>query len=358
MKQILTYAWLGFLGGIVFFMMLLSFQNATYGQITWTRISNNGIRNNTWIQSDNSGNLYSASNGGGFAKSRDHGVTWRPFNSGSSSPCHVAIGLNDIGEIISGSMHDINITACGRKDPHDFLRLVRNGNTWTPVKPPPGTNPIFEITFAVSDSTTLAGGSGVLPFFSTTHGASWRKPTIPPPFPICGEKLGLAVSPNDTVSVALADCAPYFSTDRGVTWAVYPQGNPFPIPPFEDNFNYTLPDGSIMQSWSGGTLGRTYCYGPQPPPNGSWTRCATGIRIPNGFTSCVTGKTGVVICHQSGLRGRGCGIYSTIDNAKNWILATKGLPFNRLNAPCGYPLISHICIDPRGFVYALGQGGN
>jgi hypothetical protein len=161
------------------------------------------------------------------------------------------------------------------------------------------------------------------------------------------------------VSLTLAACAPYYSTDGGVNWTVFPQGFPYTGPP-KDNSNYTLPNGTYIDSFGNNSVGLTFCYGPQPPPNGTWTKCSSGIPS-NGIAGFITTKFGGnVIGMLAGLPGSlGCGFVQTANNASTWTTANNGLPFTSGQpSNCGYPNFFGITTDNRGFVYAIEGGGN
>jgi len=140
----------------------------------WVLSGNTGMTGNVYIISDPRGYLYAASNDGtgGFARSTNGGVTWSPFNSGSPTPCHWGMGLNDLGEVMAGYLPNNNVTACNTSQKHYLLRLVRNGNTWTATNyPATGPAMAFVIAFGVAgNGNVIAAGSGGL-YYSTTMGA-------------------------------------------------------------------------------------------------------------------------------------------------------------------------------------------
>ena len=321
----------------------------------WVLAGNTGMTGNVYIISDPRGYLYAASNDGtgGFATSTNGGVTWSPFNSGSPTPCHWGMGLNDLGEVMAGYLPNNNVIACNTSQKHYLLRLVGNGNTWTATNYP-ATDPVmaFVIAFGVAgNGNVIAAGSGGL-YYSTDHGSTWNQPTTAPPVATCGEKLSLSTSSNGTISVSTADCTDYYSTDGGVNWTAFPQGIPFQG--FQDNTNFLAPNGMLLDSWDGGH--GTYCYGPQPPPNGNWSTCDTGLDIRHGV------EAGGVVVNLSKTKlfvangGFGCGIYMSTNNGQNWSTFNSGLPSDP-STKCGGADVRAITMDNSGFLYAILNSG-
>ena len=312
----------------------------------WVLVGNTGMTGNLEILSDNNGNLYASSNdGSGFARSIDHGVTWSPLNGGASTGCHWALGLNDLGEVVSTSLVNPN-KGCNA---HVMERLKGNGSTWSESPPPPGNNLTFGISFTVAPNGYLiAAGSGLLGF-STDHGTTWTAPQTVPPTQgsgACGERIKLATQ-TGVVSVTLADCAPYFSTDNGNNWSVYPQGFP-PGVTFNDNGNLTLPDGTLLDTWQGGV--RTFCYGPQVPPNGAWSKCSSGQTVPHQII-LVAARSGTKLVGHQGT----CGVWSSPFPNIKWSPDNNGLTFIQGQPNnCGYPGLFGITTDPTtGYTFML-----
>ena len=157
----------------------------------WVLAGNTGMTGNVYIISDPRGYLYASSNdgSGGFASSTNGGVTWSPFNSGSPTPCHWGMGLNDLGEVMAGYLGNNNVTACNASQKRYLLRLVGNGNTWTATNyPATGPAMAFVIAFGVAgNGNVIAAGSGGL-YYSTDHGSTWNQPTTAPPNPYLWRK--------------------------------------------------------------------------------------------------------------------------------------------------------------------------
>ena len=324
----------------------------------WVLVGNTGMTGNLVILSDGNGTLYASSNdGSGFARSTDHGVTWAPLNNGANSGCHWGMGLNDIGEVVSGSLNNSSVPACSTSDPKEFLRLVGNRNTWTSFRAQLNGFPnfLFPVHFVTAKGNTIASGSGILGY-STDHGTTWHSsPTGPGT--TCGEKLGLAVSPDgtasvvpDTVNIA---CAPYYSTDGGVNWTVYPQGLPSIMPRAGDATSNLLPNGSLFYSWSTVSVANGECYGPQPPPNGTWSTCNAGL-----VTGQATMGPGVItkINKNVVVSSGSCGPFISSDSGVHWTSIAAGLPTPG-TGNCPYSNLWNLTTDPSGFLYLIDNAG-
>jgi len=253
-------------------------------------------------------------------------------------------------------------------DPHEALRLVGNALPWVRVPLPVcNGNPLFPVEVRVVGNTTLIGGSSWPPMLSTDHGASYHCPTTPMPG-ACGERIGLEVSPDNTISVGAGSAAcpgggMYFSKDQGDTWAVVPNSQPW-LPSCTsaaDNNIMLMPNGSLLYGPGTFCIKPDWCYGPQSPPNGTFTPCFSGLPMPNSLSKAVINKSRTIVAAIKGgtVGTQGCGVFQSTNNGTSWTAADTGLPFTQgTQTGCNYPNIWDILEDSSGFFYLIGNAGD
>jgi hypothetical protein len=334
------------------------------GNASWVPIATQPPGAGSFLLIDNNGNFYvSLENAGGMVVSRDHGSTWQPLNTGFVNRCHNTMVLNGLGEPIASDASNISLPGCTSVPNH--LYRLQGGNTWLQASPGffgSGQSPYFTLG-TTSGSRIFAGGrAGGSVFISVDDGNSYTEcagcPGLFSPT-TTAETFDLKPGPGGFLYVGTAGMGTFFSSDNGDHWTQMPCRGGLSCGGGTGRVadNQALgqsPDGSLLVQRDLDT-GSVACYGPQPPPNGSWRQCDRGLSPgagghPNAITSGPSGfwlnpsKSRVFLAanNKSGHVGD---VYSSSDGAI-WNRDDKGLPQN--------PNAIDFAVDPgTGLLYVL-----
>lgn len=318
---------------------------------TWVHVGNTGMQNDLWIQFDRQGNLYASSSRFGVAVSQDHGVNWAPLNSGLAEFCHDGMGLAADGTVLVGDEY------CSANQ-HNFYWLNNvsgSGTIWTAAS----TNSVLNTGAFVNNPTvahngTLVAGSFNGIWYSTNNGRSYQRSPGAPTLGTYGEAVSAFTGPDGTVYIGTALKGVLYSLDNGLTFHTlgYPSGW---AQTAVDVMDITIvPQGPLQgQLLVGfGSGHETYCYGPLPPPQGTWKTCKNGLHGADVEQFATDpSKSKVFVVHA-----KGGGVYSSTDG-QNWTAVNSGLPPDS-SQPFGQADVRSIATDPAtGIMYViLNQG--
>jgi photosystem II stability/assembly factor-like uncharacterized protein len=345
------------------------FGGSNAGSGPWVEISKQppNISDATFVMIDNQGKLYSSGeNGSGMYISADHGATWSPLNSGFVNACHSAMLLNGLGEPLASDGTNSSTPACASL-PNHLYRLPNGSGTWTQASP--GFTGFGQMPFQLlgtgSGAPVIAGGLAGSVWISADNGNSYQQCAgCASEFSTTGtaETLDIKSSLGGYLYVGTALGGVYYSTDNGNHWAQMPCNGGRDCAGgtgvAQDNKAIGMtPSGALLVSRDY-DQGSVACYGPQPPPNGTWTRCDNGLAPgtgghPNAVISGPGGfwlnpsHTVVFLAANSGASHIG-GVYSSTDGSR-WTKADSGLP--------PHPDAINFAADPTtGLLYVLVKG--
>ncbi len=336
---------------------------------TWVAIQTPppNISNASFLLIDNNGNFYSGGeNGSGMYVSRDQGTTWQPLNSGFANACHAAMLVNGLGEPLAGEGTHSGTPGC-TVAPNHLYRLPSGSTSW--MQASPGFTGYGQMPYQIlgegSGARIIAGGLGGKVWISTDNGNSYQECLgCPTEFSqtLTAETIDIKSSLGGFLYVGTAKGGVLFSTDNGDHWTQMPcnggkncAGGTGAV---ADNKAIGMtPSGSLLvqRDYDQGSVA---CYGPQPPPNGTWTRCDTGlapgagghpnsvISGPGGFWLNASHSRVFLAANNGG--GHIGGVYSSTDGV-NWVTANSGLPAS--------PHAINFAADPvSGLLYVLVKG--
>lgn len=339
------------------------------GGSAWTAIRTQppNTSDATFFMIDGNGNFYSSGEtGSGMYISTDHGSSWKALNSGFANACHGAMLVNGVGAPLAGDDTNPAAPNC-TSAPNHLYRLPSGSNTWTQATPGFGGfgQKPYQLLGSGSGAPIIAGGMSGSVWISNDNGNTYQEcagcagvfsPST------TAETLDIKKSLGGYLYVGTALSGVYYSTDNGDHWTQMPcnggnncagaNGQP------EDYLAIGMtPSGSLLVARDYDT-GSIACYGPQPPPNGTWTKCDNGLAPgsgghPNAVRSGTGGiwlnpsHTVVFLAANNGSAHIG-GVYSSTDGS-NWTKADAGLP--------AQPNAINFSVDPgTGLLYVLVKG--
>jgi len=337
------------------------------GPTAWSRVSTQppNLANASFLLIDDAGNLYvSAEQAGGMYISRDHGSSWNALNNGFVNDCHDAMVLNGAGEVLASDMSHSNVSGCASL-PNHLYRLPSRSTTW--LQASPGFSGFGQWPFYTSPTgRVFAGGeAGGSVYISTDGGSSYAEclgcPSIFSPT-TTAETFDLKPGPGGYLYVATARMGVFYSTDNGDHWTQMPCNGGLSCAGGSGQASDTkalgvTPGGSLLIARDI-DQGSVACYGPQPPPNGSWTRCDAGLAPGSGnHPNAVIADISGIWLNSSGSRvflaansggGHVGNVYSSTDGV-HWSTDNSGLPSN--------PNALNFTVDPStGLLYVLVKG--
>jgi hypothetical protein len=337
---------------------------------TWTIIPAQppNISAGSFLLIDGSGNFFvSSESAGGMYVSRDHGNSWNALNQGFVNDCHAALALNGVGEVLASDMSHSNVAGCSSA-PNHLYRLPAGSTSW--VQATPGFSGFGQWPFYTlgsgSGARIFAGGAaGGSVYISTDGGNNYTECAgCPAVFSsnTTAETFDVKPGPGGFLYVGTAKMGVFYSADNGDHWTQMPcngglncaggTGNG------ADNKAFGLtPTGSLLVARAS-DQGSVACYGPQPPPAGTWMKCDSGLAPGTGAHPGAViadigafwlnaSKTKVFLAANSGAGHIG-NVYSSADGT-NWERADSGLPNN--------PNAINFAVDPTsGLLYVLVKG--
>ena len=336
---------------------------------TWVKVASQppNIGNASFLLIDSSGNLYSSGEqASGMYISRDHGNSWSALNQGFANDCHTAMGLNGVGEPLASDMTHSTVPGC-TSSPNHLYRLPSGSSTW--LQATPGFSGFGQFPFYTAGSGSgariFAGGeAGGSVYISTDGGNNYTEcigcPSIFTPN-TTAETFDLKPGPGGYLYVATARMGVFYSTDNGDHWTQMPCNGGLNC----GGGNGAISDTKALGMTPGGSLivaraidqGSVACYGPQPPPNGNWTRCDTGLAPGGSHPNSVSVDIGGLWLNPSGTRiylaansgaSHSGDVYSSPDGV-NWVRDDSGLPAS--------PNALNFTVDPgTGQLYVLIRG--
>jgi hypothetical protein len=274
------------------------------------------------------------------------------LNSGMAQSCHDGMGLAADGTILAGDEY------CST-NPHSFYWLNNvngDGAVWTAAT----TNSVLNTGAFVNNPTlahngTLVAGSFNGIWYSTDNGRSYQRSPGAPTLGTYGEAISAFTGSDGTVYIGTALKGVLYSLDNGLSFHTlgYPSGWTQTIADAMD-FNI-VPQGSL-RGWllvGFGSSHEAYCYGPLPPPHGTWKACKTGLPGADVEQFAIDpSKSKVFVVHANG-----GGVFSSTDG-QTWTAVNSGLPPDS-STPYGQADVRSIATDPsNGVMYVILNGGD